>query len=189
LSNNRRLSCLSRGSRPIRVEAAHCWCVPSSGAVRVLRSFASAGRARRLAGLVALPSCLPSRPSFLFSPDEGPRQTARRTALGQDLGPVGLMRHRPALNRRRPPGSSARLCSPESHVGDTNRPRQAPLLGLVSLQRNPAALRCPGMPSSRTIPLRCCGWPRPSAQLRSVEPNPRVPVRSLLRFPAWRDRQ
>jgi hypothetical protein len=156
----------------------------SLAVVRISRTSAATCWLGRAAILPAVASLL-----FILPSDEGPRQTARRTALGQDLGPVGLMRHRPALNRRRPPGSSARLCSPESHVGDTNRPRQAPLLGLVSLQRNPAALRCPGMPLSRTIPLRCCGWPRPSAQLRSVEPNPRVPVRSLLRFPAWRDRQ
>jgi len=104
------------------------------------------------------------------------RQTARRTALGQDLGPIGRLRHRPAHRRRRPPGSSARLCSPEPRIGGTDRPRQAPLMGLVSLQRVPAALRCPGMPYSRTIPLRCCGWPRPSAISTSQAQSSRIPA-------------
>lgn len=59
------------------------------------------------------------------------------------------MRHRPAQRRRRPPGSSACLCSGRKMVSDTvsrPRPRQAPLMRLVSLQRIQAALRCPGMP-------------------------------------------
>jgi len=65
------------------------------------------GRAAILPAVASLLFVLPSH--------EGTRQTSRRTALGQDLGSVGLMRHRPALNRRRPPGSSARLNSPEPH--------------------------------------------------------------------------
>jgi len=53
-------------------------------------------------------------PHLLFLPShEGARLTARRTTLDRGLGPVSLLRHRPAQRRRRPPGSSACSNSPE----------------------------------------------------------------------------
>jgi hypothetical protein len=125
---------------------AHCWCASSTGAERVLRSFVLAGWSTRLAGLVALPSRPPSRPTFVLPSHEGTRQAARRTALFQDLGPFGLLRHRPAHTTAGHPDRRPACARPSRDSGDTDRPRQAPLLGLVSLQRMLAALRCPEMP-------------------------------------------
>lgn len=148
---------------------AHCWCASSTGAERVLWSFASAGSARRLAGLAALPSGLPSHPTFCFSLPM--RERDRQRDEPHSIGAWGrsaccaTVQHNAAAGH---PDRRPACARPSRAVGDTDRPRQAPLMGLVSLQRNPATLRCSGMPSSRTIPLRCCGWPRPSVRLRSV---------------------